>query len=199
MTSAFLFPRSDSGRRRPDGRDGPPFGGRRLRSPRHALERQLRLLPQRRAQPGARSGHRALRHHRRRAGHRLRGLPRPGRRARGPQRAIRCPPGPPVGDGGRRPDHRQPVAPVAGTGRRSLRALPRPAAGRRRRAVPGARRSLRPRRRSGDRERAAVARHAAAAAIGPRSRRASGTTARRASPPTSTRACCSRPARCGGR
>ena len=51
MTGAFLFPDDAHGRRR----RAPDLRRRRVRSPRHALERQLRLLPQRRAQPGPRS------------------------------------------------------------------------------------------------------------------------------------------------
>ena len=63
---------------------------RRVRPPRHALERQLRLLPQRRAQPGARSVDRALQDRGRRARHRVRGLPRSGRRPRARQRRSGC-------------------------------------------------------------------------------------------------------------
>ena len=99
----------------------------------------------------------------------------------------------------RRPDHREPVAPDAGARRRSLRSLPRPADRRSDRTAARARRSVRSRRRSGDRERAALARHAAARRSGRPSRRASGTTARRASPRTNTRAFCNRPAPCAGR
>ena len=62
---------------------------------------------------------------------------------------IRCGAGLLRSRGGRRPDHRQPVAPFAGARRRPLRPLPRPADRRRRRALPGARRSVRARRRSG--------------------------------------------------
>ena len=74
MTGAFLF----SDRATIDDATRPRYGRRRVRPPRHALERQLRLLPQRRAQSGARSVDGRVPDHGRRAGDRLRGLPRPG-------------------------------------------------------------------------------------------------------------------------
>ena len=60
MTGAFLFadPTPTIGRCRRRAAAA-ALRRRRLRSPRHALERQLRLLPQRRAQPGPRSARRA--------------------------------------------------------------------------------------------------------------------------------------------
>ena len=79
-----------------------------------------------------------VRDHGRRAGDRVRGLPRPGRartRARNadPLRRFALHLG-----GARRSDDRQPGAPRARARRRPLRALPRPADRRRRRAVPDA-------------------------------------------------------------
>ena len=82
MTGAFLF--SDDATI--DDRRAAALRGRRVRPPRHALERQLRLLPQRRAQSRARSVDGRVRDDGRRAGDRLRGLPRPGRGARARQR-----------------------------------------------------------------------------------------------------------------
>ena len=159
MTGAFLFcgrvgrPRSDDPPARVVRRRG-------VRSARHALERQLRLLPQRRAQSGARAGDGGVSHHGRRAGRRVRGLPRAGRRARPPQRRSGAPLRA-ARDRARRSDDREPVAPLAGARRGRVRPLPRAADRGRRRAVPRPRRSVRRRGRSRALQLAAVARHAA--------------------------------------